>query len=92
MRTLIPTAVALTLLLPAAAQAEPLTSFEHGGETYVFQTETGSNGATVITGRRKGGDRFRLVVNGTRVSGTVGRTPVGFTVAEPVAAGVAVAN
>lgn len=92
MRKLIPTAVALTLLLPAAAQAEPLTSFEHGGDTYVYQTETASDGATVITGRRKGGDRFRLVVDGTRVSGTVGRVPVSFTVAEPVAAGAGTAN
>lgn len=81
MRKLITTAAFLTVLAPVAAQADEAKTFQHQRDTYVYQTTAGRNGATIITGRRMGGERFRLVLNGARVSGTVGATPVAFRVA-----------
>lgn len=92
MRKLISTAAVLAILAPVAARADELKSFEHGRDTYVYQTETARSGATVITGRRKGGDRFRLVVDGTRVTGHVGGTPVAFSTPQRSAASVMTAN
>ena len=92
MRTLIKTAAVLALLVPVAAQADDQRSFQHDRETFVYQTETTGTGATVITGRRKGGDRFRLLVDGTRVRGTVGRTAVRFSLPERPAVSVVTAN
>lgn len=78
MRKLITTAAFLTVLAPLAAQAEDTKTFQHENQTYIYKTSEGRDGATVITGRRIGGDRFRLILDGERVRGNVGGTPVAF--------------
>ena len=79
MRKLITAAAFLAVVAPvaAAAQADEQKTFQHDRDTYVYETET-RDGATIITGRRIGGDRFRLVNKGGRVTGQVGGTPVAF--------------
>jgi hypothetical protein len=92
MRKLITTAAFLTVLAPVAAQADELKTFQHQRDTYVYETAKGDNGATVITGRRMGGERFRLVVKGQRVTGNVGNTPVAFRAPQNGAVTVVAAN
>ena len=92
MRKLITTAALLTALAPLAAQAEAEKTFQHENQTYVYTTEQGRGGATVITGRRVGGDRFRLVLNRERVTGTVGGTPVAFRAPQDGSVQVLTAN
>lgn len=92
MRKLITTAALLTALAPLAAQAEAQKSFQHENQTYVYTTSEGRGGATIITGRRVGGDRFRLVLNGQRVTGTVGGTPVAFQAPQEGSVQVLTAN
>ncbi len=91
MRNLITAAAALAVLAPVAVQAQDRTTFEHGRNTYVYQTET-RDGATIITGRRMGGERFRLVHKGQRVTGNVGGTPVSFQAPQSGAVTVLTAN
>jgi hypothetical protein len=92
MRKLITTAAALAVLAPLAAQAEETKTFQHEKQTYVYKTSEGRDGATVITGRRIGGDRFRLVLNGERVRGNVGGTPVAFRAPQNGVVSVLTAN
>ncbi|RSV16904.1 hypothetical protein CA236_11990 [Sphingomonas sp. ABOLG] len=92
MRKLIMTAAFLTALAPFAAQAQDEKSFQHENQTYVYKTSEGREGATVITGRRVGGDRFRLVVEGEKVRGNVGGTPVAFRAPQGGAVSVLTAN
>ena len=92
MRKLITTAAFLTVLAPVAAQADGQKTFQHQRDTYVYETSKNANGATVITGRRAGGEHFRLVVKGQRVTGNVGRTPVAFRAPQDGAVSVLAAN
>ncbi|ONF96218.1 hypothetical protein [Sphingomonas jeddahensis] len=92
MRTLITTAALLAFVAPLAAQAEGEKTFEHDKQTYVYKTSEGRDGATVITGRRVGGDRFRLVLDGERVRGNVGGTPVAFRAPQDGSVSVLTAN
>lgn len=92
MRTLITTAAVLAVMAPLAAQAEGEKTFQHENSTYVYKTSEGRDGATVITGRRIGGDRFRLVLDGERVRGNVGGTPVAFRAPQGAAVTVLTAN
>lgn len=92
MRKLITAAALLTFVAPVAAQAEELNTFQHARDTYVYKTTTDADGSTVITGRRKGGDRFRLVLDGQRVTGNVGGTPVSFSAPQDGVVSVMSAN
>lgn len=65
-----------------AAAAEGEKTFVHEGSTYVY-TRSNENGRAVIEGRRyPGGEPFRFVVKGHRVTGTTGNTDVSFTTDE----------
>ncbi len=72
-------AAALTSTIGIAQEVE--RRFTHEGSTYVYSSAV-QNGRTVITGRRlPSGETFRLVVDGRRVSGVSGGTPVSFRTA-----------
>jgi hypothetical protein len=73
-------AVAVTLTA-SAASAEP-KRFVADGITFEYDSATQAGGATVLTGRTTGGDRFRLVVRNGQVRGTANGRPVSFSVAE----------
>lgn len=76
MRMLILTAAA-TLALSGTAHADQARSFTHEGASYDYiVTEKGTS--KVITGRRDDGTRFRFVVRGDRVRGTLGTQQVSF--------------
>ena len=92
MRKLIMTAAFLTAMAPLAAQAEDEKTFQHENQTYVYKTSEGREGATVITGRRIGGDRFRLVIDGEKVRGNVGGAPVAFRTPQGGSVSVVTAN
>ena len=92
MRKLFTIAALFAGLAPLAAQAEDAKTFQHENETYVYKTSEGRDGATVITGRRVGADRFRLVLNGERVTGNVGGTPVAFRAPQGSSVTVLTAN
>lgn len=92
MRKLITTAALLVAVAPIAAQAEAEKTFQHENQTYVYSTSEGRGGATIITGRKVGGDRFRLVLDGQRVRGTVGGTPVSFQAPQSGSVQVMTAN
>lgn len=65
-----------------AIAAEGEQRFVHEGSTYVYTRSTVS-GQSVIEGHRfPGGEPFRFVVKGRRVTGTAGNTPVAFTTDE----------
>ena len=65
-----------------AIAAEGEQRFVHEGQTYVYTRST-ENGNPVIQGRRyPGGEPFRFVVKGHRVTGTTGTTQVAFTTDE----------
>jgi hypothetical protein len=83
--------IALTSSLAFARDGEQ--RFTHEGNTYVYNT-TVENGRTVISGSRlPGGDAFRLVIDGDKVTGVAGGTPVAFRAssAKGAAAGVQLA-
>lgn len=82
-KTILILAAALAAL-PAigAVAAEGEQTFVHEGSTYVY-TRTNANGQAVIQGHRyPGGEPFRFVVKGHRVTGTAGNTKVAFTTDE----------
>jgi hypothetical protein len=87
-------AAAATALISTVgiAGAPEQQSFTRDGRTYVYTTATREDGRTVIEGRQVGSpSRFRLLVNGDRVTGTSNGFPVSFRA--PQAAGAtAVAN
>ncbi len=65
-----------------AFAAEGEQRFVHEGSTYVY-TRSNENGQSVIQGHRyPGGEPFRFVVKGHRVTGTTGTTQVAFTTDE----------
>jgi hypothetical protein len=80
-----------TLILAAAAAAltstiglakTPETRFSHDGRTYSYTVDD-LDGRRVIEGRTLPGNKpFRLVVRGSRVSGSVGGSPVAFRVSD----------
>jgi hypothetical protein len=92
MRKLITTAAFFAVLAPVAAQADEQKTFQHQRDTYVYKIADGQNGATIITGRRAGGEHFRLVVKNQRVTGNVGGTPVSFRAPQTSVATVLAAN
>lgn len=71
------TAAAVLAALPVAAHAEGARSFSHEGVDYVYTTAQKGD-ATVLEGTASGGLPFRLVVSGSRVSGTYNFYPVSF--------------
>ncbi|HEU0066212.1 MAG TPA: hypothetical protein VFQ57_03120 [Sphingomonas sp.] len=85
-------AVALTSTIGMAEK--PQQRFTHDGSTYIYTAAPTNNGRTVINGRRlPGGEAFRLIVRGDRVSGVAGGMPVSFrtAAAKGAAAGVELA-
>lgn len=75
------TAAAL-IAAPATAGDPAETRFKHEGYTYAYTAED-SGERKIITGRRYPGNTpFRLVVNGDRVRGVTGGTPVSFKLSE----------
>ena len=71
----------LALSSTTAPAREGEHRFVHDGSTYVY-TASPDHGRTVISGRRlPGGDDFRLVVDGKRVTGTSAGQPVSFRTA-----------
>lgn len=92
MRSMITAAALFAAIAPVAAQADEQKTFQHQRDTFVYETAQGRDGATIITGRRAGGERFRLVHKGDRVTGTVGSTPVAFRAPQNTAVTVMAAN
>lgn len=84
-------ATALISTVGIAGDAEQQT-FTRDGHTYVYTTATRDDGRTVIEGRQVGSrTRFRLLVNGDRVTGYSNGYPVSFRTSEAVTA-TSVAN
>jgi hypothetical protein len=82
---------AAALAVPAAAGASE-RSFTRDGVTYVY-TSTQRGDATVLTGKTlETGSSYTLTVRGRRVTGTVGGTPVSFSIAKPLSRGVETAQ
>ncbi|MBY9062465.1 hypothetical protein K7957_05920 [Sphingomonas yunnanensis] len=78
-------AAAATLTAAAATAAPAERSFTRDGHTYVYTTSALDSARTVIEGHEVGrGGRFRLVVNGDRVSGQANGVPVSFRAAQPL--------
>jgi hypothetical protein len=74
------TAAAIPTIGAIAAEGEQ--TFVHEGSTYVY-TRSNVNGSSVIQGHRyPGGEPFRFVVKGHRVTGTTGTTSVAFSTDE----------
>ncbi|KTT69630.1 hypothetical protein [Sphingomonas endophytica] len=94
MRTLTVLAAAVATLLPAAAIAAPAErSFTRDGHTYVYTVNANQDGTALIQGHEVGSnERFRLLVNGTRVSGQANGRQVSFRAAQPLALASAAAN
>lgn len=86
MRSLTVLAAAVATLLPAAAIAAPAErTFTRDGHTYVYTMTPAANGTTLLQGHEMGSnERFRLLVNGTRVSGQANGRPVSFRAAQPL--------
>ncbi|MHC9418016.1 hypothetical protein ACYZX9_05385 [Sphingomonas citri] len=91
MRTATILAAAAAALTATAATAAPAErSFTRDGHTYVYTASALDSQRTVIEGREVGrGGRFRLVVNGDRVSGQANGVPVSFRAAQPLPTNVA---
>ncbi|EGI54909.1 hypothetical protein SUS17_2277 [Sphingomonas sp. S17] len=65
-----------------AVAAEGEQRFVHEGQTYVY-TRSVESGHPVIEGHRyPGGEPFRFIVRGHRVTGYTGTTPVSFSTDE----------
>lgn len=86
-------AAAAALISTMGMAAEPAQqTFTRDGHTYVYTQTQRQDGRTVIEGREVGSNsRFRLLVNGNRVTGHANGFPVAFR-ASPVATTVASAN
>jgi hypothetical protein len=88
MRSSIALALTAAALLPAVAAAAPAErSFTRDGHTYVYSLTGNQDGTTLIQGHEVGSSngRFRLTVNGTRVSGQANGRNVSFRAARPLA-------
>lgn len=77
MRMLILTAAVATLALSGTANAEEAHSFTHDGANYDYVV-TQKGPSQIIAGKRNDGTKFRLVVRGDRVRGTLGTQQVSF--------------
>jgi hypothetical protein len=77
-------AVTAAALIPTSAMArDGERTFQHEGSTYVYTTTDASADRHVIRGRRfPGGDRFRFVLHGSRVTGAANGVPVSFRTAD----------
>ena len=91
MRSLTILAAAAAVLLPATAfAATGERSFTRDGHTYVYTLTPNGDGTTLIQGHEVGSDsRFRLTVNGTRVSGQANGRTVSFRASRPLGTAVA---
>ena len=94
MRTSLIAVLTVATLLPTVAAAAPAErSFTRDGHTYVYSMTAHGDGTTLIQGHEVGvGNRFRLTVNGTRVSGQANGRAVSFRTAQPLAPIALVAN
>jgi hypothetical protein len=73
-------ALLLVTAAPAFADEKPAElTFQRDGETYVY-TKTEKAGRVILDGRFPTGDRFRLIVRGNDVTGTVEGKYVSFSV------------
>lgn len=77
MSRLIISALAVSLLGPAAAFAQEQQQFTRDGVSYSF-TVSEVAGGQLIKGKSSGSKRFRLLVRNGRVSGHVDNQPVSF--------------
>lgn len=77
MRMLILTAAAAMLALSGTAHADETHSFTHDGANYDYVV-TQKGPSQIIAGKRDDGTKFRLVVRGDRVRGTLGTQQVSF--------------
>lgn len=91
---IIAAAAAAALFSTVGIAAEPeQQSFTHEGRTYVYTQTARANGKTLIEGHEVGSrERFRLLVDGDRVSGTTNGYPVSFRTKGNVAATSVAAN
>lgn len=72
------------------AGEQPKQSFTRDGRTYVYTTSARDDGRMLIEGRETGSNgRFRLLVNGNRVTGSSNGFPVSFRTSAPLATMVA---
>jgi hypothetical protein len=88
MRSSIALVLTAAALVPAVAAAAPTAerSFTRDGHTYVYSLTPNQDGTTLIQGHEVGSHgRFRLTVNGTRVSGQANGRDVSFRTARPLA-------
>ncbi|MDR6788667.1 hypothetical protein J2Y58_002027 [Sphingomonas sp. BE138] len=95
MRSSIAFVLTAAALLPAVAAAAPAErSFTRDGHTYVYSMTANEDGTTLIQGHEVGGaaSRFRLTVNGTRVSGQANGRDVSFRTPQPLAPVAVAAN
>jgi hypothetical protein len=81
MRKLI-AALVLTAAPLAVAHAQDFTA---DGQTYHYVAKRQTNGSVHLTGNSDAGDAFDLVVRDRRVSGTMNRNPVEFSVSKQTA-------
>jgi hypothetical protein len=83
-KTVVILAVAAATLVPTGAMAhDGERTFQHEGNTYVYTATDVSADRHVIRGRRfPGGERFRFVVHGSRVTGAANGIPVSFRTAD----------
>jgi hypothetical protein len=83
MKKLTALAAFVSLTGPATAEILPDPAHEvvtRDGITYDYMTTTNSRGDQEIVGRDSRGDRFRLHVAGSIVSGWYGGDPISFTI------------
>lgn len=82
-------AAAALVALPASAQAESVTrAFTYDGVDYTYTTNM-TGDVRAVEGIAGNGKRFKLIVRGSRVSGTFNNRPVHFTLSEVKAVKVA---
>ncbi len=94
MRSSIAFVLTAAALLPAVAAAAPAErSFSRDGHTYVYTMSANDDGTTLIQGHEVGSNaRFRLTVDGTRVSGQANGRAVSFRTPQPLAPPAVAAN
>lgn len=75
-----------TTMIPAIASADTAErTFTRDGHTYVYTTTERDNGRVLIEGKEVGAaTRFRLLVDGDRVSGQANGRPVSFRAPQPL--------
>jgi hypothetical protein len=72
-------ALLLVTAAPAFADEKPTEiTFQHDGETYTY-TKTEKAGLVIINGRFPTGSRFKLIVRGDEVTGTIDGLHVSFS-------------